>query len=629
MSEMKLPPAVAERVRHLLPAPRKVEALGGSLVWPIRAVVACGSWLEPLRPALEELGSCCYEHADSEVRLADAADEPALRIRCTGRPDAESLPPPAVAQQSYTLSVAPEGVVIDADTVVGAAYGVRTLIQLIDLNHGKLPAVVIRDRPDFVVRGLSYDISRGRVPTMEYLYRLVDRLAALKANHLELYTEHTFAFAFDPEISAGCSPMTADEIRELDAYCRARCIELTPSLACFGHMARILSLPQYRHLAEVDAGRPWPELTWRERVRGLTIDASNPESRMLLGRMLDEYLPLFTSPRVNVCCDETFDLAKGRGKVRADEIGVGGLFLEHVLWLREHCDRHGKQIMIWGDMLKHHPEIIERLPRDVTILNWGYGAECDYDSTKLFTEAGLPTWVCPGTSGWNRFVHDINTADLNIRRYAAAGLKYRATGLLNTEWGDDGHVAPPGCALLPISLGAAVGWNARAPSRRVFDAAYARLFLGEGGEPCIARWRAALRASAMPRIWPAFYGPLDAPELPASFDGPALQRWLMAAGAACGGIMNTQERSVLARAELADVSLGMLLHMLAAQRFMRVRGGSARALPGAAVAWALGNKIKDYEQAWLETSRPSGLAEVLAALHRVMDDTGLRQSTPE
>ena len=65
------------------------------------------------------------------------------------------------------------------------------------------------------------DISRDKVPTMETLCALVDRLASLKVNQVQLYTEHTFAYRHHGDVNAGASPLDADDIRSLDAFCRA------------------------------------------------------------------------------------------------------------------------------------------------------------------------------------------------------------------------------------------------------------------------------------------------------------------------------------------------------------------------------------------------------------------------
>ena len=62
------------------------------------------------------------------------------------------------------------------------------------LHNGRLPAGTVRDHPDLAVRGVMVDISRDKVPTMDSLKALIDRLASLKMNQVQLYSEHTFAY---------------------------------------------------------------------------------------------------------------------------------------------------------------------------------------------------------------------------------------------------------------------------------------------------------------------------------------------------------------------------------------------------------------------------------------------------
>ena len=57
---------------------------------------------------------------------------------------------------------------------------------------------------------------------MDWLKTLIDALALLRYNELQLYTEHTFAYAEHAAVWEHASPMTAAEIREIDAYCQKR-----------------------------------------------------------------------------------------------------------------------------------------------------------------------------------------------------------------------------------------------------------------------------------------------------------------------------------------------------------------------------------------------------------------------
>jgi hypothetical protein len=100
--------------------------------------------------------------------------------------------------QGYRVEIDDQG---DAKITVhddaGLFYANKTLEQIqhqLQLQHGTLQTMVIEDWPDFLVRGFMLDISRDKVPTMQTLFQLVDLLAELKINQLQLYTEHTFAY---------------------------------------------------------------------------------------------------------------------------------------------------------------------------------------------------------------------------------------------------------------------------------------------------------------------------------------------------------------------------------------------------------------------------------------------------
>jgi hypothetical protein len=146
----------------------------------------------------------------------------------------------------YVLSVDNKGVYIESQTSAGIFYAIQTLSQIVSLSlhylgSAKIPQVTIRDFADFPNRGLMLDVSRNKVPTLTQLFELVDLLASLKYNQLQLYTEHTFAYRGHEVVWAHSSPLTPHEIRTLDVYCTQRCITLVPNQnRCF--LTRHLSL---------------------------------------------------------------------------------------------------------------------------------------------------------------------------------------------------------------------------------------------------------------------------------------------------------------------------------------------------------------------------------------------------
>jgi len=302
------------------------------------------------------------------------------------------------------------------------------------------------------------DISRDKVPTMATLFALVDKFAELKINQLQLYTEHTFAYRNHPAAWVNASPMTGDEILQLDQYCRDRFIELVPNQNSFGHMERWLKLPEYRDLAEAPDGFTFP---WGVRhAGGFTLNPLDPGSIELVAELYDELLPHFTSPLFNVGCDETFDLGLGKSKSECDRLGKGRVYLDFLKNIHALLQDHQRMMMFWGDIILRHPELIPDLPRDVVALEWGYEAGHPFDDhLAKFDQAGIPFFVCPGTSSWCSITGRTNNAIANLKESAESGIKHNAAGYLITDWGDYGHHQPLPISYLAYAAGAAYSWS--------------------------------------------------------------------------------------------------------------------------------------------------------------------------
>lgn len=358
--------------------------------------------------------------------------------------------------EGYHLTVGDERIGIVARDAAGLAHGFSTLTQLVRQYGKRLPQAHIEDHPDFAHRGVMLDISRDKVPSMATLYGLVDMLAEWKVNQFQLYIEHTFAYERHRAVWKDASPMTGEEILALDAYCAERHVELVPNQNSFGHMARWLEKKPYNDFAEAPRGAklPWGKLP------PFTLDPGDPRSIALVAELYDELLPHFRSRMFNVGCDETFDLGLGKSKGLVAERGSGRVYLDFLLKIQKLCAEHGRRMMFWGDIIMQHPELIAEVPRDVTALEWGYEADHRYDvDTKAFRKAGLPYYVCPGTGSWISLIGRTDNAMENIRSAATQGRKNGAMGLLNTDWGDNGHMQPLPVSYAGFLYGAAMSWS--------------------------------------------------------------------------------------------------------------------------------------------------------------------------
>lgn len=360
--------------------------------------------------------------------------------------------------QQYTLTIDEKGVLLQASTNEGMLYAVQTLRQLIKEYGAALPFVAIDDWPEIDVRGYYLDVTRGRIPQLSYLKQYIDKLAMYKINQLHLYMEHSFLFEGLSEVWRDDTPLTANDILEIDDYCAARNIELVPSIATFGHLYKVLRTQKFRHLCEM------PDLVddafgFVDRMEHHTLDITNEASFEFVTSLMAQFIPLFRSKKFNICGDETFDLGKGRSKSVADEIGEQELYVQFLAKICTYLVEQQITPLFWGDIIVNAPENLGRLPQEAICLSWGYAADQDDHSVKTVANAGAKQYCCPGVSGWDQLVNQFEVSFENIQRMCQYAKTYQAQGLLNTDWGDCGHLNHPDMSIPGMIYGAALSWN--------------------------------------------------------------------------------------------------------------------------------------------------------------------------
>lgn len=366
-----------------------------------------------------------------------------------------------IPAEGYELEITPNAVHLSASTPAGFFYGFETFQQIRRQFKSDVPCMLIIDSPDFPDRGVTLDVSRDKVPTLETLYHLVDILASLKINQLQLYTEHTFEYFAHPEVWKDADPITGDDILKLDDYCRSKFIELVPNQNSFGHMERWLKHDRYRHLAEAPDGC---DTEWGRFDYPLGLCPVDERSIEFLAGLYDELLPHFTSTLFNVDCDETIELGRGRSRQACEERGVGRVYLDFLMKIYDLVTERGRRMMFAGDIIIRYPELIRELPKDVIALEWGY--EYDHPFKKngeKFRDSGVPFYVWPGTSSWLTLAGRTDNALGNIGSAAKNGFRQGAVGILTADWGDWGHWQPLSVSYLGYLAGASAGWNVDAP----------------------------------------------------------------------------------------------------------------------------------------------------------------------
>ena len=441
----------------VLPAPRHMVVGGGSVVMPLAGRILESTSVGDDACVLAGQLTDDIERATGvrwDIGWGDNRGAHWSGFITLGRDDSMAL-------GSYSLTIAEDGVVVVGGGFEGTRNGVQTLRQIIRQCAPALPSLTIEDTPDYAVRGYYLDVTRGRVPTLDWLKRWADELCLYKYNQLQLYVEHTFRFDGLSGTWRGMDALEPCDIIEFDRYCAERGIELVPSVSTFGHLYTALRSLDLRDLGEFpeDADRPF---SFIERMAHHTLNIADERALKLSYTLIDSYLELFRTKKFNICADETFDLGKGRSRRYAERVGVAAMYADYVSALCRHLSEQGHEPMMWGDIALEMPEILGRLPKDVVMLNWEYSPNVTDGKVRQVSEAGIRQYVCPAVWGWSNLAPRMRDAWGNISRMARYGLRYGAEGILVTDWGDFGHVNDPRLVVPGMMYGAAMSWNAGA-----------------------------------------------------------------------------------------------------------------------------------------------------------------------
>jgi hexosaminidase len=435
----------------LVPRPTRLERLGGTFALP----AAPASELAETRPG---------------TRFRQLVDEVRTDAHWLGRLGIRRVRSTEVPAGGYRLVLRPASdghSTMESAGPAGDRAALASVAQLQTQFGTTLPALAIDDAPAFPTRGVMLDVSRDRVPTMPHFQEIIDLLAALKVNHLQLYTEHTFAYPGHEAIWRGCDPITAAEVVEIDGWCKAVGIELAANQNCFGHLHRWLKHPDYAHLAEIVGDETTWDFLGMERTGPFSLCPMDPSSLVFVEELLSELLPHFSSNLINIGCDETADVGQGRSR---DAVNARGhrVYTDFVAQVARSAMDKGAHPMFWADIALNNPASLADLPDDLLALAWGYEADTPFDdwgrilgemgrgeaterrsdgATKggkgergrTLGEMGRRFWVCPGTSSWRSITGRTRDRKANLENAATNGFKYKAEGFMVTDWGDGGH----------------------------------------------------------------------------------------------------------------------------------------------------------------------------------------------
>lgn len=330
--------------------------------------------------------------------------------------------------EGYVIVANDDQAVVVGATAQGLFYGAQTLKQMFraDGARPRVFATTIRDWPAMRWRGMQDDLSRGPLPTLEYQKKQIRLFAAYKLNVYSPYYEHMFEYNSHPIMAPPGGTMTQAEAKELVAYARQYHIEVVPEQESFGHLHHMLKYDLYGQLAETPHGH--------------VLAPGQPGSIEVIKQWFAEIDSVFPSQFVHIGADETFELGRGQTRDRVARDSIGPVYMAFLKDIEAAIRRPGKRYLFWGDIAQESPHLVKSLPKSMIAVAWNYWSFGNFErAIKPFTDAGIETWVAPGVNNWNRVYPNNDVALRNIQAFVRDGQKLGATGMLNTNWDDDGE----------------------------------------------------------------------------------------------------------------------------------------------------------------------------------------------
>lgn len=287
--------------------------------------------------------------------------------------------------------------------------------------------------------GCMLDCSRNAVMTVDSIKKWIDISSDLGYNMLMLYTEDTYEIKNQPYFGYGRGRYSADELKELDGYAKAKDIELIPCIQTLAHLNQIVRWPAYsEHIDQKDI-----------------LLVGDDEVYNLIEDMFDTVCDCYSSEYVHVGMDEAHGLGRGKYYDLHGDNNGSQVLIDHLKRVAEIGRKHGKKLCIWADMFyrlvaggKYNDmpaeidkSICEQVPDNVELVYWDYYSTDvnRYDKRiKSHNRIKEGTWFAGAFRSWWGFApHNAYSIKATTAAVSACG-KNNVKDMMFTIWGDDG-----------------------------------------------------------------------------------------------------------------------------------------------------------------------------------------------
>ena len=229
------------------------------------------------------------------------------------------------------------------------------------------------------MRGFHTNLESCRQFEGDDVRSLLEKAGKFKLNTFLMEYNARFPFASHPAISS-CNAFTKEDVQSFERICEENSIEIIPLVQCLGHNAHINRLPEYGKYFEPD----FPDGRKSAQLCPLS-EESFQLFKTLAGEILNahpngKYLHLGgDEARSMGMCPECAEFVK--------KYGEGQLYVDYINKCAAFARSCGRIPIIWDDMLSRHPELTDKVDKDIVIMVWDYWTTEDPSPITVFRPA--------------------------------------------------------------------------------------------------------------------------------------------------------------------------------------------------------------------------------------------------
>ena len=329
------------------------------------------------------------------------------------------------------------------------------ILALIFLSTGLKFTALGLQSPDTIFQVKGFSCKSPRHDGVDRFVKFInEELAPRGVNTLVLFVcdkDYNYRFESYPQL-AEPGALTRDDVKKMVAACRNNHIRIIPQINLLGHQSwrstPDILLRQFPQFDETPAIKMPEKYVWpnSDNLYCKSYCPLHPDLHKVIFALIDEICDVFEADAFHAGMDEVFILGDDQCP-RCAGVDKAVLFADEVNRIKNHLDKTGRELWIWGDRLLDGKttglgmweasynftyRAVDMIPKDVVICDWHY--ERPDQTAVYFAMKGFRVITCTGRSPATAVVQTEDMA--RYRKYATPEMKPRFYGMMQTVWSD-------------------------------------------------------------------------------------------------------------------------------------------------------------------------------------------------